>query len=295
MKKVCILFGIIFLIIAAPLFAVDFIIGAKTGYYIWEPYLDEIPNSGIDGVDRGDGLLYGPVASSSLTDNLSISISALFGMQSKHWTDTENTVDFGGSESLTSGTYYADMKRRDIDFAISYRIFKQFKFIAGYKYQHIEMTFKETALINGPTYYNVRHHHVLVNIPSHGPAFGFGYAHTFSEIFFASVNLTGLYMWSKFEIDENDIVFYEPDGTVFQKNPDPQEDVSFDTRQVGFNLEPSFGSVIQNNLIFVIGLRYQMLKTKFVDKFVVGTNDLTPGGWVTDSIYGAFVSVMYVF
>jgi len=240
-------------------------------------------------------LLYGPILSALFTKDLSVSLSALTGKQSKYWTDDEANITLGGVYNITSGTYYMDVRRNDIDFAISFRIAEKIKIIAGYKYQQIDMTFRETVVLDGPNTYNTRHHITIIEIPSHGPAFGFGYAHTFGNALFVSVNLTGLYMWSKFDIKENEVTFYRPDGTSYLKNTDLPETKSYDTRQVGFNLEPSLGIVVQNNLIFVLGLRYQMLKTEFVDDFVVAHVDLTPDGWITDTIYGAFVSIMYKF
>jgi hypothetical protein len=86
MKRITII-SMAFLILFAsvPLFALEFIVGAKAGYYVWQPYLKEI--EGFEDVDRGDGVLYGPILSLLITENLSFSIAALTGKQSKHWSE----------------------------------------------------------------------------------------------------------------------------------------------------------------------------------------------------------------
>ena len=38
-----------------------------------------------------------------------------------------------------------------------------------------------------------------MEIPAHGPAVGVGYSQPFGGSFFATVNLSGLYMWSKLD------------------------------------------------------------------------------------------------
>ena len=47
----------------SPAFAVDFILGAKAGYYVWGPYFRDMTMSGIEDIDSGSGVLYGPVIS----------------------------------------------------------------------------------------------------------------------------------------------------------------------------------------------------------------------------------------
>jgi len=65
----------------SPVFALDFMVGAKSGYYVWVPYFRDMKGSGIEDIDSGSGVLYGPVVSVLITPDLSLSVAGLFGSQ----------------------------------------------------------------------------------------------------------------------------------------------------------------------------------------------------------------------
>jgi hypothetical protein len=50
-------------LVLSPASAIDFIVGAKSGYYVWVPYFKDMKGSGIEDMDQGSGVLYGPVFS----------------------------------------------------------------------------------------------------------------------------------------------------------------------------------------------------------------------------------------
>lgn len=68
--------------------------------------------------------------------------------------------------------------------------------------------------------------------------------------------------------------------------------VKIDTRQMGVNFEPAVGfSAGESGLIFTLGLRYQWLRTEFLEEFEPGEEI----GDANDYLYGVFVSVLYAF
>ena len=118
----------------------DFTLGAKSGYYVWRPWLMDMDKVMWEGVQPGSGILYGPVLSLVITPDVSVSVAGLFGTQSTAWSDNNNQKWFGPSEVLASGLYSAEMDRMDIDGAVSVRMTDNLKLFAGYKYQMIEFS-----------------------------------------------------------------------------------------------------------------------------------------------------------
>jgi len=132
MKKIFAVLFFIFAITAGSFTtasAAEYLIGVRGGYFIWDPYLKDL-TSMFENMDTGSGALYGPVASVILTDDLSISISGLFGSQ----------VGEGKTEGIPNGSEYQDLKfsfntlRIDIDSALSYRLGENIKIFGGYKF-----------------------------------------------------------------------------------------------------------------------------------------------------------------
>ncbi len=281
---------------SVPLFAVDFIFGAKAGYYVWVPFFKEMDGSGIEEISRGAGVLYGPVLSVLFTKNLSVSVAALTGRQSTYWSNENTEKTWGGYDITSLGTFYAYMDRTDIDSALSYRITERIKIIAGYKYQYVETNLKGTfkqVRFDGDS---MAVGDVRIKTPSHGPAIGLGYSQPLGSIFFATVNLTGLYMWSKLDFEKNQWDGYVPASAgVFTYSPSDVEIKELDTRQIGLNLEPSLGVHVQEKFLLTLGFRFQWVQTEFVDDPVVGNTRIGPDGWMSDYIYGVFVAVMYLF
>jgi hypothetical protein len=231
MKRIIIISTAFLILFASgPLFALEFIVGAKAGYYVWQPYLKEI--KGFEDVDRGAGVLYGPIFSLLITENLSFSVAALTGKQSKHWSEDYGVHSTGTVTYVSRGANYLDVSRTDIDSALSYRLTERLKIIAGYKYQYVKSTVKETAFHDdiASSDYQFNYNVSVTETPAHGPAIGFGYSLPFSDIFFITANLTGLYMWSKLEFDKINVEETNNSGTTISD----YSGYSFDSRQIGF-------------------------------------------------------------
>lgn len=286
--------------------AMEFIAGVKGGYFEWKPYIQDMKGSGIEDIETGSGALYGPVFSLLITRELSLSVAALYGNQSAFWSNNNDYKQFGPQYVTATGTYYADITRLDIDSALSYAIFDNFKLIAGYKYQKIECDISLTVVTIDSTYNysSTLYEDVLVKTPSQGPAFGFGYTLPVGSNIFCAINLTGLYMWGSYELAEDLFRQYRPvdDNLIADPDQDMAEGLpSWKIRQYGFNMEPTFGANIQEHLIMTLGLRLQLMRVQFVDKPEVGgggggdTVQIAPDGWMNDYLYGVFASILYMF
>jgi hypothetical protein len=269
-------------------------LGGKSGYFVWEPMFSELEGSGLEEVDKGDGLLYGPVGSWMIIDELSLTLSLLTGKQTKYFSERNKYKTFGGSSSTYTGTYNVEFKRTDIDTALSYSLMKGLKLIVGYKYQIIEMDYDATYVDidnNRVTYF-----WETMEFPAHGPAIGVGYSYAFSDTYFAAVNFTIVYMWGKWKFVSFEEDQYTPDGSGnLQYNYSSMDPGSFKTTQYGMNFEPVVGAKVLDDMIVTLGFRFQWMRTDFVDGFAPGGNEMTPDKPLNDYIYGMFVSAIYMF
>ncbi len=283
-----------FCFFSVNIYSMSFMLGAKSGYYIWKPMFSELEGGGLEQVDRGDGLLYGPVASLMMSDDLSLTVSFLTGKQTKYFSEHNLYKSWGGGTEHFTGTYNIEFKRTDIDTALSWRLIKGFKLIAGYKYQTVKMDLDSTYIqvdTGSVTYFREK-----MEFPAHGPALGLGYSHAFSDTYFAAVNFSLVYMWGRWEFTSFEQDRFDPDGSgnlAFSYNT--MDFGSHKTVQYGMNLEPIAGAKILDDMIVTLGFRFQWVKTDFRDKFDPGGTDMTPDKPLNDYIYGMFVSAIYMF
>ncbi len=281
---------ILALFVSIPAFSLDFIAGVKSGYYAWEPYLKDINANSFNKIDRGKGMLVGPVASFLFTESLSVSLAALYGTQSTHWS-TRDSYSAEDNKYFTGAGYF-EARRLDVDAVISYSIISNLKLFAGFKYQNIESKLRFSEVRTSPlnTLSDIDNSYYIAETPSMGPALGVGVSYPFYDWFFAAANISGLYMKGKFNIDNKWTKRYEgfPSYTLEVSN---DMKVEFDTVQYGINIEPSIGVLAKDlNLVFTLGFRYQYLKTDVKDaEEVIGKTTLN------DTIYGVFISVLYSF
>lgn len=286
---------VIFLILicsaCSSAFAVEFIVGAKAGYYVWVPYFRDMTGSGIEDIDSGSGVLYGPVISILFTPDISLSVAGLTGNQFTQWTSDDETKDWMAKDSIVNGTYNVTIRRTDIDSALNYRLSENFKVFAGYKYQYNETRLRASVRVEQTTVVenNLYEGKVIIELPAHGPALGVGYSLPLGEGYFFAANLSALYMWSKFDLKENRWDQYEPvaNGFVYHDGDSPLP--PYDTVQIGMNIEPSFGVKVGEHAVYTLGFRFQWMRTKFEDDAA-----FAPSGWMNDYIYGAFVSVLFL-
>jgi len=286
---------------SANSYAMDFIVGAKSGYFVWEPYFKELKGGGIGDVERGSGILYGPVISVIFTPDITFSTAGLFGKQSTHWFSPNTATTWEnqpGTVLDVSGNYTVDIERIDIDNALSYRVSRSFKIFAGYKYQRNLMTLvymERRYPITGSNEHVLYESKTKLALPAHGPALGIGHSLPLGSLFFTSTNLSIVYMWSKFELKDSEMRKYDVDiyGDLDYANStlDKQSGITFDSRQAGLNLEPSLGAIVgDTGVVFNISARIQYMKIKFLDAW-----EAAPDGWMTDLFYGMYVSILYAF
>jgi len=282
---------ILLLSFALPASAVDFMVGAKGGYFIWKPYFEDIGGF-FDNIDSGTGVLYGPVLSVLFTPEINLSVAGLTGTQDTYW-HMDFEQEGGDPTDIRAGTYFWETRRYDIDTAISYRI-SSLKIFLGYKYQYMDSTMIYTEIRPQPAADpDLYHDKMTLTTMSNGPALGLGYSYILGKGAFTSLNVSGLYMLGYFDVVTD--FHYEYDGGTYTFNDEYNAPVKVDTAQAGINVEMSLGYVPEGTgLVFTLGGRFQWLSTKFQDlseeeKADLGTETMH------DYLYGIFVSVLYTF
>ena len=282
--------------IAAPAFAMDVMVGAKAGYYIWSPfYKDGVGASGMNDIDYGAGVLAGPIFSLLITSDLTFSLAGLAGRQSTHWQTKFKEYDFESGNKNISGGYYFDALRIDIDTALSYRISDIVKVFAGYKLLYLKTDYKYTELRSDLGTNDLEEVDMMDTTfvtPLHGPALGIGVSLPLSERVFVSANISGLYMIGTFDDTKNKVYSYNPEN--FQLPPLDTNEPDFkktSMEQFGLNVEPAIGFNPGNGLPLIsLGFRFQWMRVHFTEK-----NQELPDDWFDDYLYGVFVSAVYVF
>jgi hypothetical protein len=264
--------------------AVDYILGAKGGYFIWDPWFKEFGGA-MSYMKKGDGALYGPVASVMFTQDLSFSMSGLFGKQSAHWQSEDFTYK---SNEINYRESSFDIKRIDVDAALSYRLSEYFKIFAGYKYMYNLLQYKHVNF-NRNTSTNSIDGEVeksKIKIPYNGGAIGLGLSLPIKERFFFATNLSAIYIVGKMHVS-GDIYYYQSGSSTRNLQGGGGPDGKVHGR--GINCEPTIGASMGEGMpIFAIGVRFQWMQFK-----IVGDDKKdTPSSWSNDYIYGIFVSVI---
>jgi hypothetical protein len=185
------------------------------------------------------------------------------------------------------------IRRTDIDSALSYRLSENFKVFLGYKYQYVKTSLRSSlrAYVLSTGDEKLYEGKVDFELPSHGPALGVGYSLSLGDGYFVASNLSVLYMWSEFDLKENRWDQYRPfEADHFEETLENTLWPAYDTEQLGINFEPSIGVKVGERAIYTLGFRFQWIRTRFVDDA-----PFAPSGWMNDYIYGAFVSVLFLF
>ena len=276
--------------IVAPASAMDYIIGAKGGYYVWRPFLRDIPGSSFSTLESGTGALAGPIFGISFTNDITLSVSGLFGQQTAQWS-TGNTYNEkeGKYESTTS---YMQEQRYDIDTALSYQVIQGLRLFVGYKYQYLEVEWiSSTRQAGDLTSMSVSDDEVEFKIPLQGISIGGSYVAPFSDLYFFSMTLSGIIMRGKFKYSSHEIRYRTFESTAIAGTPDSESD-TFDMQQMGFNFEPAIG-IRTGGPIITLGMRYQYLRSQFYNQEAT-SNDGPSDNWMNDHLYGVFMSVMFV-
>jgi hypothetical protein len=294
MKKAFLIILILLTTFTSPVFALDYILGAKGGYFGWDPFFQDIYQPAFfTDVKTGTGVLYGPIFSIIFTQNLSFSISGLMGNQSTHWDSDNQLITEKSGQKYHSGSFHVEEKRYDFDSALNIRLSDNFRIFAGFKYQFLQMTIygmqRYVNLSNNPSI-NVMT--IDMDMPLYGPALGFGYSLTFADRYFFAINISGIYMIGKIKQNFSE-TFYDnsiPNGYMYGKiNSDS---ATMDMKEYGFNIEPSVGiNTGGGGPIITLGLRYQYVMAK-ITNYPAGRVPESRD-WLRDYLYGIFVGVMY--
>jgi hypothetical protein len=270
--------------------AMEYMAGAKSGYYAWQPFLKDVGASGMSDIEWGTGMLYGPIVSLIFMPDLSFSVAGLIGEQSTHWQSIFS--DFDNTTKVT-GTYYFEAFRADFDSALSYRLTENFKIFAGYKYQYLKFTYRYTE-IRTDTSGNITEIDVVkmdnMRMPLHGPAFGLGLSLPLGMKYFFAANLSGIYLQGKSKFKSKN---YNSNGGADPLEYDPDsKSTDFKVRQMGLNFEPAIGFSAGEGLpIVTLGFRYQRFWVRIPD----ATGDPFPKKTFDDILVGGFISAVFMF
>ncbi|MFC1670356.1 hypothetical protein ACFL20_08175 [Spirochaetota bacterium] len=292
MKKIHLVLLLVF-VLSIPTYAVNVIFGAKAGYFVWEPYIQDAGGF-FENMKQGGGILYGPVVSLIATPDISFSVAYLTGNQSASW---QMNFEQEGDEpdDIRAGTYSWSLKRHDLDSALSYRLTENFKLFIGYKLQYTNSALRQTEVRNDSMSLVTQAYHSKDEIETfgNGPAIGVGYAHVFGNGFFVAANLSALYMRGYFKVEGD--FYYSAFGSPIEWQEEPgSPPMKISTNQFGLNIDPTVGYKPQDiGIIFTLGFRYQWLRTEFADLTTEKKEAVGDPGGLNDHQYGVFFSVLY--
>ena len=164
-----------------------------------------------------------------------------------------------------------DLKRTDIDIALSYSLNKYVRVFCGYKYQDMEIDFK----LSYDTLMGYIENKYKIESTVHIPTIGTGFVYPVSDKLALSTQLGLLYSIPTLEMTDND-----------GKKHDIWTEGTF-----GFNGEFTLNYQPYDSLIFQLGYRYQYfrLDAKALDDRYSGKTESD------DITYGPTVSAVWVF
>ncbi len=280
---------------ATPLFPMEYLIGARGGYFIWDHYIKDIGPQNLKDVGDGDGVLYGPILSALFTPDLSLSASGLFGRQKADdevydkLTQADNSLIF--FNTTTSFSFTTD--RIDLDGALSYRLFEYFRVFAGYKYWRLKTTYNSQAIATtlSDLFQRAQINNLGIRQYFHGPAAGVGFSLPLGEKFFVAANASAIYMRGVFKLRSRMQYHWDSASPRFSNPPSGTRE---DMRLYGFNLEPSVGVNPGEGLpIVTLGFRYQWNRLQFRGLSSFAKERRFNEDWMNDRLYGIFLSIMY--
>lgn len=280
MRKYRLMTGIVlvFLLVSIPLpsEAGTFMFGVKGWYTIWESstldWFDknikaDFANVGIDlstNIDDGSGYLAGPLIGYQSNDGKwSVSFAPMIVSSfSQDW-----DVKAAGMDMKTD----VDLKRTDIDIAVSYAVNKYVRVFWGYKYQDMEI---DLTLSYDTMMGDIKAKYKL-DTTVHIPTIGTGFVYPVSDKLALSTQLGVLYTIPTLEAKDWDGKRHDiwTEGTV------------------GFNGEFAVNYQPTGNLIFQLGYRYQYwrLDAKAFDDEYSGKTESD------DITHGPTVSAVWIF
>jgi long-subunit fatty acid transport protein len=281
-------------------FAMEIIAGAKVWYANWMPWLRDAGQTaedryfGFQNVETGGGWMYGVSASMRFTENLSLSVSYLYGMlDSSYEHEDRAMLSDGDTEFYQTGT--AEITRQDLDTALNYSVTSWLKIFIGYKYQPIEI---DTEQVGAEHNYTTARNYFTkmiqaVEVENHCPALGFGVSYPLTDMFVLNASVSLLYLIGSMDYTLK-ILSYE--NADISSPPLGGGDIlgEMDLTGWGFSIDPSVVVVLKENIILVVGFRYQMIAVDG-DYRTIGTSEEISYTDMRDHVYGAYLSAMYRF
>lgn len=284
-------------------YSVEFIAGAKIWYVNWMPWLRDAGQTaedryfGFQNVELGNGLMYGVSGSLRITDEITASVSYLYGVLDSNF-EHEDRGWIRGESGLEDKKFRqvgsAEIKRHDLDSALAYSVLSWFKVFAGYKYQPLKIKIKQEGVekIYTPASRKYTIMKQNLDMQNHCPAIGVGVSKPLSDVFVFNFNLSALYLTgtTDYSLEINSYTNADLD------TPGPTQNISAEMKQTGWgcNVEPSVVAIIGGDILIVLGFRYQvvMIDAIYKDK-EQGTE--TPYSNMKDHVFGAYLNVMYRF
>ncbi|HOP62451.1 MAG TPA: hypothetical protein PK358_01865 [Spirochaetota bacterium] len=233
--------------------------------------------------DTGKGFLTGPVLAYQSDDRLwSLSLALMYFSSFKYSTTSEGTITIGPPTNQNGEhhlDYSIDLKRREIDIALSRSVSARAKVFAGYKYQSLEHNLSVTGpiYISGVPVGDVDTD-TEIKITSHIPTAGAGYVFPVSESIFLGLQAGVIYIIPEYTTETTDNISGE------KSDHSATLDKTF-----GINLEAAASFLFMENLIFQAGYRYQGMRVKHT------ASDEDDSIDVWDSFQGVTFSALYLF
>lgn len=270
-------------------FAMEYVLGARAGFFFWSPFYKDMPEgSGFDDMRTGHGGLYGPIFLVNFSESVALSVSGLFGQQTAQWHSWNRSGISGSTPYSYSRTSYLEANRYDVDSALSYAVLPGLRVFAGYKFQYMKLQWNSTER-RYDTSLNADDTSFEFRVPLHGIALGGGYSRNFTDLYFFTVNFSGIYTRGMLKFSQ---IRYKYDGTGPSPVDVSSDSDEIDMHQYGFNIEPSVGLRTAGPIV-TLGVRYQLLRTQFYEINSSGSNG-PDNNWMNDHLYGIFVAVLFM-
>jgi len=308
-EKACIcLFIIIFLMAPSISMAGSVMIGAKVWYAFWDGSPDDmsgiVDNAIDEGIlyalssvtpatsqtssseETGTGFLTGPMLAYQTDDRMwSFSLAVMYFSRFNYETESSGTFTFTipappfNLNGVTNLDYEIELKRREIDVALSRSITSWMKIFAGYKYQRSEFNMDVTGSIYEPTYITESiDTDVEITTYSHVPTVGLGFALPLSGSIFLGFQAGVGYLIAEFESKVKDnISSTSSKDTYTYKNT------------LGFTTEATISFLSWERVLFQLGYRYQGMR---LERSETGNSESSS---IWDSFHGVTFSALYLF
>ncbi len=307
-----IVFSMLFVFFAGAAHAGTLMVGLKGWYAFWNgtpnrfaEIVDDAVDEGIENVlsappfnsttvnsdtnsskEVGTGFLAGPVMAYQTDDRMwAFSLAFMYLSVFTYETTSMGSLtatDIGIANGVNDLDYSIELRRREIDIAVSRSILPWLKVYGGYKYQRLENKIDVSGTVLGspvgPVIGTVDSD-VEITIYSHIPTAGLGFVVPLSGKSFFGLQTGVIYIMPEFESE----VTNNNTGVV------NKESSSFKNK-LGVNIEASISFLAQEKIMFQIGYRYQGVKLERSD-----TSGQVGSFGVWDSFHGVTFSALLLF